>query len=263
MRILIKTLLLALLPVAASAQDSGLKSLETSDAGRDWMAVGRLDIDGEGFCTGALVEPDLVLTAAHCLFKQSSNERIDLSRLEFLAGWRKGHASAYRGVRRAAVHPGYSHEAEVSAQRVRNDLALIELDRPIRNMRIKPFPTGSHPQRGQDVGIVSYAQDRAGAPSLQRVCSVMARQQGILVMSCDVDFGSSGAPVFSFSDGGPRIVSVVSAKAEADGGRVALGAGLEAELTQLRAELNAVAGRLDGSGDRIMNGSTSAKFIRP
>ena len=104
---------------------------------------------------------------------------------------------------------------------------------------------------------MSYAQDRADAPSLQRACTVMARQQGILVLSCDVDFGSSGAPVFSFSDGAPRIVSVVSAKAEADGGRVALGSGLEASFAMLRAEL------ASRPSNRIMNGSTSAKFIKP
>jgi hypothetical protein len=51
-------------PYAAGAKDSRLQPMETSDAGRGWEAVGRLDVDGEGFCTGALIAPDLVLTAA-------------------------------------------------------------------------------------------------------------------------------------------------------------------------------------------------------
>lgn len=270
MRIWLKILALALLPAAASAQDSRLESLETSEAGREWMAVGRLDINGTGFCTGSLVAPDLVLTAAHCMFNRGTGARIDPSRIQFLAGWRRGSASAYRNVRRAVVHPDYFFGGDVSTDRVRNDVALLELEQPIRNTRVIPFETGARPRKGDEVGVVSYAKDRAEAPSLQKVCSVMARQQGILVMSCDVDFGSSGAPVFSFEDGQPRIVSVVSAKAEVQGERVALGTALEESLILLQAELAAGNGflldpppranRITVDGNR---NDTGAKFVRP
>ena len=47
-----------LLPAAAMAQDSRLQRMDTLDAGRKWEAVGRLDVNGEGFCTGALIAPD-------------------------------------------------------------------------------------------------------------------------------------------------------------------------------------------------------------
>lgn len=266
--------LLFLLPFCGAqtlrAEDSALQRLDTGDASRGWEAVGRLDIGGKGFCTGALVAPDLVLTAAHCLYDRATGQRIDPESIEFLAGMRNGRASAYREVRRAVTHPDYDYRAEVSAERVRNDLALLELVQPIRNTTVIPFQTDMRPAAGDKVGIVSYAHDRAEAPSLQEICGVLARQHGVLVTSCTVDYGSSGAPIFSFSSGVPRIVSVVSAKAEVDGGPVALGTELEAPLAVLKAELEAGMGyglAAAPRANRITAGSTrrdiGAKFVRP
>lgn len=255
---------------AAFAQDARLKQLDSVDDGRAWEAVGRLDIDGTGFCTGALIAPDLVLTAAHCLFSKTSKQRINHETVEFLAGWRNGRASAYRNVRRAVVHPDYIYDDSASSQRVRNDIALLELERPIRNTTVTPFDTADRPQKGDRVGVVSYAKDRSEAPSLQEVCGVLARQEGVLVMSCNVDFGSSGAPIFTFDEGVPRIVSVVSAKAEVQGTKVALGTALGEPLELLKAALDAGQGVFQPAGpgvSRISVGGarneTGAKFIKP
>jgi protease YdgD len=53
----------------------------------------------------------------------------------------------------------------------------------------------------------------------------------MLVISCTVDFGASGAPILSFVEGEPRVVSVVSAKAESMGRPVSLGADVEGRST--------------------------------
>lgn len=258
-----------LLTSGAVAQDARLKRLNNGDDAKAWEAVGRLDIDGKGFCTGTLIAPKLVLTAAHCMYDSDMGERIDKGHIEFLAGWRNGRAGAYRDVARVVVHPEYVYAENLSSERVRNDLALLELEMPIRNTSIKPFKTAARPRTGDRVGVVSYALERAEAPSLQEVCSVLARQGGILVTSCSVDFGSSGAPIFIIEDGEAQIVSVVSAKAEVDGKEVSLGTALGQPLAELQAEL--VAGRSIylgakpgerriGAGVRSGGG---AKFVSP
>jgi V8-like Glu-specific endopeptidase len=139
--------------------------------------------------------------------------------------------------------------------RVSYDLAVLELDQPIRLPSIQPFETDTEPKTGDAVGVVSYALDRSEAPSLQDGCHVLERQTGILILSCDVNFGSSGAPVFTLKDGRARIVSVVSAKAEMNSQIVALGTMLETPLATLMAEVAS-----DTSGYRRAGSATKSRF---
>ncbi len=266
--------LLTIFASVSNANGSGsseLKSLLTGSDNRGWEAVGRLNFANRSFCTGALIAPDLVLTAAHCLFDRDSGRAYAAQEIEFLAGWRNGRANAQAQVGRAIIHPEFEFQGDDRSVRVGYDLALLQLSRPIKQASVVPFETQARPRKGAEVGVVSYGRGRSESPSLQEVCHVLARRSGTLVLSCDVDFGSSGAPIFVVDDAGvPRIVSVISAMAEIGGRDVSLGTNLEKPLADLMALMaHAEPMQPAGSTQALViqlggsTGGTGAKFVRP
>ena len=82
--------------------------------------------------------------------------------------------------------------------------------------------------------------------------------------------GPSGAPVLTFRGGAPRIVSVVSAKAHANGRKVSIGTDLSATLPALRAELARGDGVFFRSAPKVLRLSQDqarvggpGKFLKP
>ncbi|NBX10251.1 MAG: S1 family peptidase [Marivivens sp.] len=263
MRLIVLFIALMLGATSVAAQDGRLVTLSTSNDGRGWEAVGRLDIAGKGFCTAALIRDDLILTAAHCVYDRDGRP-IEAGRFSFGAGLREGRAEAYRNIRRVVAHPNYRFGVGTTGEEVARDLALLELDQPIRTTRIFPYPIAATPRAGDQVGVVSYARGREDAPSLQEICDVLGRQDGVVVMTCDVNFGASGSPVFRVRNGVAEIVSVVSAMTNLDGTAVSLGASLDQPLSELLAYYDmgaqSILPRAIMPGQR---GDTGAKFIRP
>ena len=145
----------------AAAQDSALESLRNGVEGRDWAGVGRLEIAGKGFCTAVLISETELLTAAHCLYDRDGTV-IDLARMHFAAGYRDGRALATRDIRRTAPHPQFQYDTAEAQQAFGYDIALIELQSPIRGTQVAPFEVAPAPRRGNDVGVVSYAVEREG-----------------------------------------------------------------------------------------------------
>ena len=274
MRALLLLLLLAspiaaqTLPVVAPVGPP-LEAVSGIGADRQWQAVGRVET-GTGFCTGTLIAADLVLTAAHCLFDPETGERLPLAGFGFNAGLGNGRPVAYRTIRRVVVHPGYSMDLTDQLDQVRTDIAILELDRAIPSETVRPIQARGRARVGDSVQIVSYGRDREDYASLEDGCNVRAGQNGLQVLDCHIDPGSSGSPVFMRQNGQLGIVSVVSALAEWQGDPVALAADLGGGLAPILDLLDRTDDVFSREASRVRRlsagndgtGDIGARFIR-
>ena len=236
----ILSLAVSLAPAVVSAATPGtLRAIDSAAAQAGFEGVGRLDVAGTSgnrpisFCTAALVSPTLVLTAAHCVHDAKTGDAHRPDRMTFRAALRHGVEAATRKVRRVSVDPRFTARGRPNLANISVDLALLELDRPVVAPQVRPFAASGRMVAGDRVQVVSYAQGRSEAPAREENCEVLDRDFRILVLSCQVDFGASGSPVFMRTEEGLRIVSVISAKGRWGGRTAAYAVAVEAGIEEL------------------------------
>ena len=261
-------LLVGLLPAMSAAQSTSLNRLTDRDDLLGWEAVGRLDVRGVGFCTGTLIETDLVLTAAHCVHDPRNGSPLVASDITFRAGLRDGHVIASRTVERIAAHESYRPGGGMQLQNVRHDVALLRLSQPISTTDADPFVLYGGTPRTREVSVASYGKGRADALSRQRHCEIIGHEDALFAFDCDVTFGSSGAPVFARVGERVRILSIVSGGARLNGETVALGMALPSVVSDLKAQLLRDGPRRPTRTIRRLKvgteqSGTGAKFVKP
>ncbi|MGR3504204.1 trypsin-like serine peptidase [Pseudaestuariivita sp.] len=211
-RLAISLLLCWALPALAQTPLPALSEEER----QTWAAVGRINVAGyrdRSFCTGTLVAPTKVLTAAHCMVWEGAPRA--LPRITFVAGWDRGEMVTFRRTTRLELHPQFDLTRGRVAQPAW-DLAVLTLDKPITERQLPSLPLA--PLVGtQSAAIVGYHRVRPEVLNGRFDCAFDAVRLRIATLDCPVIAGNSGAPVLQQTDEGWRVVAVVSARPSAEG----------------------------------------------
>ncbi|MBP2310978.1 trypsin-like serine peptidase [Azospirillum soli] len=193
----------------------------TVDAGKDpWRSLVRVQTNLAGRCTGVLVTPTRVVTAAHCLFNGRTQRYLPASSLHVLFGYAKGEYRQHVTVASFTTDPAHD-PAQPAGRAMATDWAVLTLNKPAP-ADVPPLPLSeSHPPPGMALRLGGYSQDKAQILMADTDCRALGVGQApggpVLVHDCAGTRGTSGAALLAERGGIWSVVGIAVAVA-ADSG---------------------------------------------
>lgn len=170
-----------------------------------WRSLGRVQTELGGRCTGTLIAPDQVLTAAHCLVAARSGNLVQPRSVHFLLGYVHGQFRAHGRVVSYRLGPGYGAGRR---GRTADDWAVLTLAQRLPEPGL-PLLERTPPPRTALV-VAGYQQDRPEVLLADAGCRLLDARDGILLHDCAGTRGASGAPLLVRTANGWAIVGVMS-----------------------------------------------------
>jgi secreted trypsin-like serine protease len=169
----------------------------------DQAVVALLGPEGSGECSGTLVSPTIILTAAHCLAGPGIGFALLGADLD---------GSAH-SVPITASHP----HPDFDLESLDNDISVLEVAKPVADVDAIPVAFSISPNVGDSVVVVGYGvpSDDAGAygerrSGIARVASVDATTLSLAPDPSQPCAGDSGGPLFATGGGKPAIIGITS-----------------------------------------------------
>lgn len=169
------------------------------------------------FCSGALIAPDIVLTAAHCVPAGATTKIVayDAQRQPQLLD-----------VRRVAAHPRYNSRG-IANHRASADVALLQLAAPMAGKSIAPLGSPREPIAAgarftiAGIGVTRRGDGKSGGTARAATLVATGRPGTLQIRLVDpasnnaregfgACTGDSGGPVFEDQNGRNIVIGVIS-----------------------------------------------------
>ncbi len=197
--LVILTVLLGLATPAASET-----SIRLAQGARGETAVGRIITPKGPICTGVLIGPYTVLTAAHCLTTRAGDGYFSPGLIHFALYPPQG-GQLYAKSAETHINPAYTLPVGTHPDQLRQDWAVLVLEDPLGET-VRPATLLTAAQFGQAEGwplkVVAYGMARTLRPTVHaQTCRLLERDSDLIRHSCRVQPGSSGSVLLATHQG--------------------------------------------------------------
>lgn len=253
-------------PVQSGSQSEGRVIVEAMEY--PWSAIGRVNAGGRSYCTGFLVGPRHVMTAAHCLYDFTEGRWRGASELHFVAGYQRDQFLIHSKVAGYETSSRFDVAEHRDATNTIHDWALLTLEDPIGRsagwlglMALNSATLQTVTSGDRQILQAGYRSGRAHAMSANPGCRVLRRFAGGLglVHDCAVYHGDSGSPLLLFAGDEVHVIAMEVHLLELDGRKV----GAAISMTAFRSGDEPQASRALGQVGRVWRSGSLPGFGSP
>lgn len=168
---------------------------------------------GSRYCTGILIAPDMVLTAAHCLYRRG--QPIEADEFIFMPG--HGTPQGQKIPVLSVIKLGaVTLQPVLKPKDVPLDWALLQLSRavpdinPLRPAHLTPEQILAKISEGADMFSAGYGSGENSYLHRHENCRLLQIGQ-IITTNCEITEGDSGGPILLIEpDGTPDLLAIIS-----------------------------------------------------